>query len=601
MDAPSTSSTPGTQIRQKRVLPSRSRRGGPGVGSCDADVMILETQRRKFENEPLIPAETHFLLTTNPALASTSSSTFEINIHANDRYFERPEVLKAYREQLIIQTPEFLSLGDTPAGRLRARSQAGITEDGPPETSDAAYEKRHRKYETFEKRQRLREKEKLKHEQYKLKERIDQLRAMDASAFLTLPDNLFPAPLDQTDAESDHGEENLLVHHINGGPNYAEGERRRKEMLSVAHILEERYRVLLPPDRMKKAPGQITMEASVEPEVPVYVGKDKHLLEPEEEPIIETVRQETERLKLKIKFPGRLPNPTLPISVSKFASSKKRRQSAPPPSKQPPIRKAKAIQDGAHIRAASPIMVVDLPPASPHVVLPLSSPVPSQNQEYPPSSPPAPHPDQRPVSRFGTPMSNPEIAVLEPGTPETEIVHEEDQVLPSTDFPEPTLASRPRKRIKRSPISFSSPSRHLIREPSVPPIASISAPYRRRSPSHASTVQSSKHVSYAGATGKAERTTSLLMIQAIRSSDSARKAKRHLPPFGGKLRNDAFDEIRDFELPDWIDPPSDTGGLEFPDVYAPLRAIPGARTILSAAEFSKKASHSPTSKANAPS
>ena len=59
------------------------------------------------------------------------------------------------------------------------------------DTSDAAYEKRHRKYETFEKRQRLREKEKLKHEHYKLKERIEQLRAMDSSAFLAIPASEF--------------------------------------------------------------------------------------------------------------------------------------------------------------------------------------------------------------------------------------------------------------------------------------------------------------------------------------------------------------------------------------------------------------------------
>ena len=37
----------GAQTRQKRVLPTRSRRGGPGVGSCDADIMILETLKRK--------------------------------------------------------------------------------------------------------------------------------------------------------------------------------------------------------------------------------------------------------------------------------------------------------------------------------------------------------------------------------------------------------------------------------------------------------------------------------------------------------------------------------------------------------------------------
>jgi hypothetical protein len=102
------------------------------------------------------------------------------------------------------------------------------------DTSDAAYEKRHRKYETFEKRQRLREKEKLKHEQYKLKERMEQLRAMDSNAFLTLPSSSFsPVPA---------GVDEDLQGHINGGSPYNEGERRRKEMLDVAMGLEERYR-----------------------------------------------------------------------------------------------------------------------------------------------------------------------------------------------------------------------------------------------------------------------------------------------------------------------------------------------------------------------
>ena len=32
---------------QKRVLPSRSRRGGPGLGSADVDVIILDAQKRK--------------------------------------------------------------------------------------------------------------------------------------------------------------------------------------------------------------------------------------------------------------------------------------------------------------------------------------------------------------------------------------------------------------------------------------------------------------------------------------------------------------------------------------------------------------------------
>ena len=36
-----------TRQLQKRVLPSRSRRGGPGLGSADVDAIILDAQKRK--------------------------------------------------------------------------------------------------------------------------------------------------------------------------------------------------------------------------------------------------------------------------------------------------------------------------------------------------------------------------------------------------------------------------------------------------------------------------------------------------------------------------------------------------------------------------
>ena len=41
------SSKAGVNTRQKRVLPTRATRGGPVVGTCESDVMILETMRRK--------------------------------------------------------------------------------------------------------------------------------------------------------------------------------------------------------------------------------------------------------------------------------------------------------------------------------------------------------------------------------------------------------------------------------------------------------------------------------------------------------------------------------------------------------------------------
>ncbi|KAF8560081.1 hypothetical protein OG21DRAFT_24503 [Imleria badia] len=233
--------------RQKRVLPTRSRRGGPGIGSCDVDVMILDAQKRRSDNEPLIPADTPFLLTTNSALLqpSSKSASFGLNTFANQRYFDRSDVIKAYRKQLNIQTPEFSLLSEeaTVGGRFRPRS-SGEQDNG--DTSDATYEKRHRKYELFEKRQRLREKEKLKHEQYKLKERIEQLRIMDGSAFLGLPAASFSLP---PAADEDKSGVSLSDSQTDDTPINDEGERRRQEMLEVASILEERYRTLLPSEK----------------------------------------------------------------------------------------------------------------------------------------------------------------------------------------------------------------------------------------------------------------------------------------------------------------------------------------------------------------
>jgi hypothetical protein len=82
------------------------------------------------ENEPLIPADTPFLLTTNPKYAdealNDSESGIQINVVANDRYFDRPDVLKAFREQAVIQTPEYEAISESISGvggRFRPRNQ----------------------------------------------------------------------------------------------------------------------------------------------------------------------------------------------------------------------------------------------------------------------------------------------------------------------------------------------------------------------------------------------------------------------------------------------------------------------------------------------
>ena len=56
---------------------------------------------------------------------------------ANDRYFDRPEVVKAFREQAIIQTPEFSSIGESSnvGGRFRPRA----AEDVGPQLSSHSH------------------------------------------------------------------------------------------------------------------------------------------------------------------------------------------------------------------------------------------------------------------------------------------------------------------------------------------------------------------------------------------------------------------------------------------------------------------------------
>jgi hypothetical protein len=82
----------------------------------------------------LIPAHARLLLTTDStrvrkfgddaAEGSSEGSQSNLNTSAYERYFDKPEVIHAYREQQLIQTPEFtlLSEGEAVGGRFRPRS-----------------------------------------------------------------------------------------------------------------------------------------------------------------------------------------------------------------------------------------------------------------------------------------------------------------------------------------------------------------------------------------------------------------------------------------------------------------------------------------------
>jgi hypothetical protein len=66
---------------------------------------------------------------------------------------------------------------------IRAKKHKAKYDQPTEDTSDAYYIALHKKYEVFERRQRIREKEKLVHERFKLRSRIDLLRNMSIPAW----------------------------------------------------------------------------------------------------------------------------------------------------------------------------------------------------------------------------------------------------------------------------------------------------------------------------------------------------------------------------------------------------------------------------------
>ena len=176
----------------------------------------------------------------------------------------------------------------------------------------------------IEKRQRLREKEQLQHEHYKLKERIEQLRNLDANAFLALPSDAFGDPEELSDVD--------LV----DGDSLYEAERRRKLMLDVALSLEERYRTLLPPAERKLAEARHTISrtsASVEPSIPDEdVG-------PSDGPNQEVSNVDARTKPLRVRLPLRrstqvTPSPSLLPESTRRRNGTSLRTETPPPHSQ---------------------------------------------------------------------------------------------------------------------------------------------------------------------------------------------------------------------------------------------------------------------------
>ncbi|KAK0208731.1 hypothetical protein DFS33DRAFT_1305323 [Desarmillaria ectypa] len=601
--SPSTSAAAsGRQTRQKRVNPSRSGKGCPGIGNCEADTLILDTQKRQLENEPLIPANTLFFMTTNLELLPKNSSSSDgqpmFNTHANERYFERPEVMQSYRLQQSIETPDFTELSQTHVGgRFRPRGSDDTTHD----TSDAYYEKRHRKYETMEKRQRLREKEQLKYEQYKLKERIEQLRGMDAMAFLTLPAQSFtPKPPEEEDAELPSISASGF--HISNPSLYKEGERRRKEILDTAMTLEERYRILLPPDKknypkkrnkesQKKAPRpSIEARASEEVqseweenEVEEEGVENQHETEGTNMSLPKEVLYNEKPVTLTIKVPPRVsstaptPAPTPPAIPAPSTKATMETKSVPPANPSPPFKAvvlAKAAPPLPKKRrkpdltpstsAGSPPpprstwsetrpspFLPSLPPpavilsSGPTAVSSSLSPISITGPDETPGSPVSP--------LFGDPMSatptlsNPEIATLDisiksVSSPASDIDLIDDKPEEEIEFHATTGAGRrPRKRARPS---YTYSAAHLVKE-------SVSAPPLRRSITRIAEVATPASPAASLTSVLKPKAPGFLLSAALKRNQNNPRGSivRHYVAWGVKLGPERKGEEKEYEIP----------------------------------------------------
>ena len=290
---------------------------------------------------------------------------------------------------------------------------------------------------------------------------------MDASAFMVLPAEYF-SPVSKDDALDGIDETVVSSPYtpIHGLATHTEGERRRKEMLDIATMLEQRNRDLIDLDRFRKA----NEAALTEPVAPV------------DEPLtpIERPPQPT----IKLKLPARSS-----ASITPVASPAPRSSPTKPPIKRPRQSKYPGVHTFPAASLASPSTSTSVPQHHPqtnsiqasfHFYNPpdttlTPSRTATQSPPFPPSSllseplSPTPPPEGRlqspvavEVEAQPTPKP-PEVESQPPASPDgltkvEEIIHDLQQNSPYAPEPEPE------------------PEPSTLPEPAVPPTVTTNVP-----------------------------------------------------------------------------------------------------------------------------
>ncbi|SPO37668.1 uncharacterized protein PSFLO_03144 [Pseudozyma flocculosa] len=238
---------------KRRTMPARLRQVSSLLAGSMLEEELLDSQQRLVENnKALLPPSARLILTNDAELVERTVTVQQGDAAAVLSIFADPEVARACRETAVIETPEFKLRDDSEAmGKTR-----GMRNE--EDTSDAAYERRHRKPENVEKRQRKLELERLVKDRNKLKDRIDQLKAADARLLmpiLTARDQQRAAAGASGGSVGDAGTGSRGLALSSRGIWNTEGstearlEALRKELLDEARETLSRYDLLLPSSR----------------------------------------------------------------------------------------------------------------------------------------------------------------------------------------------------------------------------------------------------------------------------------------------------------------------------------------------------------------
>ena len=365
---------------------------------------------------------------------------------------------------------------------------------------------------------------------------------MDYSAFLALPSSALADPLTQpesaaTSSVADTGISDLPGAHINGAAAYNEGERRRKEMLETALALEERYKVLLPPDR--KWSEKKEKEKAAKRESLSVLATD----------VTEDFEDEVEE-----EFVPPPPPPKKevrsPVKREIVQQVHHRRQPSPPPAPEPaPAPSA----EPNYQRDSDGESEVDFEERDRQRSKQLKLRI-----KFPPRPTATPTDTARPSPSPSKKSASPVLKLNGPVDPSTIL----DSITPNTikNFSPKTGVIIRSKDGKFLPKSKRYITDHFSADSISAPPAPVAhhPPKRKRQRTESTAAPSSpltpKHYSHAG--GSSRSATCVLMVSAMRSSllPNSRKTQRHVLAFGTRVPPE-IEEVRDFEIPKWLHSP----------------------------------------------